>query len=253
MKETARFFRLLIAATLLPLFAALLALDAQGEEIKLDRKSSGVTKRVGYYVPLELKLSGTKPAVVKKALDGLEAPAYGEIKLAAGSPASFIVILDEPEGKPPRLFVNANGNGDFSDDPPVAWTGKEQRTENGFFTNYSGGADLLVSYGAETVPLHFELSRFDKRDPDRAAFKDSLFYYRDFGRAGDVSLGGKSYKAILSDDDGSGDFRGYQEHPTRLFMDINGDGKFQMNSESFVAGKPFTIDGVTYELSAISA
>ncbi len=258
MKKFSHSFGDLTAAT--PLVAAallVLTVGARSEEIKLSWRPRGITKQVGYYMPVRLKLSPDKPDGIKKAPAGLEAPLYGEIKLGpADSPASFFVIIDEPEGKTPQMFVDANGNGDFSDDPPTALKGHLYKTENDEYPTYEGGADLSVPYGSETLPLHLEMYRFDKHDPHRAGLKDSLFYYRDYGRAGEMSLGGKNYSAILLNDACTGDFRSGSANtgnPPRVFIDLNGDGKYKMNSESFTSAKPFNIGGVTYELTDISA
>jgi peroxiredoxin len=234
--------------------ALFLTVCARADEIKLPWKSSGITQQVGYYMPVRLILSADKPEAVKKAPDGLEAPLYGEIKLGpADSPSSFFVILDEPEGNTPRLFIDANRDGDFTDDPPTSLKGHPYKSANEEHTTYEGGADLSVPYGPEALALHLALYRFDKHDPQRLSFTNSLFYYRDYGRAGEITLGAKNYKAILVEDSSTGDFRASKPRPARLFIDINGDQKYKMNSESFSVGKPFNIGGVTYELTGLSA
>ena len=137
------------------------------------------------------------------------APLYGQLKLGpAEAPTTYFVIVDEPEGKPSRLFVDANGNGDLTDDPPTEWKGRPEKTGNGMeLTTTMGGANLQMTYGAEKVKLHLAMYRFDKHDARRAAYTNVLFYYRDYGRAGDVSLGGKTYHAMLVDESATGDYR----------------------------------------------
>ena len=98
--------------------------------------------------------------------------------------------------------------------------------------------------------------RFDKRDAHRAAFVHNLFYYRDYGRAGDVSLGGKTYHAMLIDDLATGDFRpakGATNSAVTLLLDLNNNGKFERNGESFDVAKPFNIGGTTYEVAGLTA
>ncbi len=97
--------------------------------------------------------------------------------------------------------------------------------------------------------------RFDKHDARRAAFASVLFYYRDYGRVGDVSLGGKTYHAVLLDDVATGDFRpgkGATDGGVSLLLDLNNNGKFE-RGESFDATKPFNIGGTTYEIAGLSA
>jgi thiol-disulfide isomerase/thioredoxin len=237
--------------------AALCAVSANSEEIKLPWKSSGVTRQVGYYMPRQLALSPQKPDGITKEPAGIEAPLYGQLHLGpAGSPASFFVILDEPEGKPSRLFVDSKGSGDFTGVEPSTWEPKKYDPEKNL-TQYTGNADISVPYGLENLQFHLFFYKFDKHDVQRASFANTLFYYRDFAREGPLSIGGKTYTAILLNDGCSGDFRGQPDEksapPPRLFIDVNGDGKFKMNSESFALGKPFNLGGTTYEFTNISA
>jgi thiol-disulfide isomerase/thioredoxin len=242
------------------LFAALLvgtAVAAGAEEVKLDWLPSGATAKAGYYRPEHLTLSSAKPDGLKAAPADLQDPLYGKLQLGpAESPATFFVVIDEPEGKPARLFVDANANGDLTDDPPVEWKGRAYKTKDGTdLTMYSGGADLPVAYGAEKLKLHVDLYRFDKHDTDRAALAGFLFYYRDFARAGDVSLGGKTYHALLLDELATGDFRPPKDDDKSsimLFLDLNNNGKFE-HGESFNVTKPFNIGGTNYEITGLAA
>ena len=106
------------------------------------------------------------------------------------------------------------------------------------------------------VDLGVALYRFDKNDPRRVAFKDSLLYEADYVRTGAVTLGGKTYAALLGDTMTTGDFRpaaGTNKPSTVLFLDVNSDGKFARRAEAFPAGSPFNIGGTTYELTNFSA
>jgi thiol-disulfide isomerase/thioredoxin len=212
---------------------------------------------MGYYRPVRLVLSADKPDGLKAVPPDLAAPLYGKLQLGpADAPTTFFVIVDEPEGKPSRLFVDANANGDLTDDPPTTWNGKPDKSGDGtVLTMYMGGADFQVPYGAEKLSLHLDMYRFDKHDARRAAFTNNLFYYRDYGRAGDVSLGGKTYHAMLVDDSATGDFRPGKDatnSATTLMLDLNNNGKFE-NGESFNVTEPFNIGGTTYEIAGLDA
>src|SRR5258707_5569174 len=92
------------------------ALAGAAQETRLKWQSSEMTKELGGYMPQRLKLSTNKPVSLKKSPEGVTAPLY--VELATGpkeSPAHCIVLVDEPEGKPSRVFVDANGNGDLTD------------------------------------------------------------------------------------------------------------------------------------------
>ena len=231
------------------------AFVANADDIKLEWQASGVMKKAGYYRPMRLILSPEKPDGIKTAPSDLAAPLYGKLQLGpADAPTTFFVILDEPEGKPSRLFVDANANGDLTDDPPTEWKPRTDKGANGMeLTMYLGGAELQLAYGAEKVKLHLGIYRFDKHDPNRASLTNSLFYYRDYGRAGDVSLGGKTCHALLLDESATGDFRPSSNSPVTLMLDLNNNGKFEGRGESFEADKPFNVGGITYEIAGLTA
>jgi thiol-disulfide isomerase/thioredoxin len=227
------------------------------DDVKLDWQASDISKSVGYYRPLRIELSSVKPDGVKTPPKNLSAPLYGKVQLGpAEGPTTFYLILDEPDGKPSRLFVDANADGEFADDPPAEWKPRTDKAPDGTqLTMYEGGADFEVPYGAEKLKAHLSMYRFDKHDLRRAAFTNNLFYYRDYGRKGDLSLGGQTYHALLLDDSASGDFRPVKDakSSTVLMLDLNNDGQFTMRGESFDVTKPFNIGGTTYEITNMSA
>jgi len=234
------------------------ALGAGAEDVKLEWQASGVYNKLNYYYPMRLTLSADKPEGIKAVPADLSVPLYGKLQIGlAEAPATYFVIVDEPEGKPSRLFVDANANGDLTDDPPATWKGRNGKATDGtILTNYSGGADLQLAYGSEKLTLHLCFYRFDVHDPSRANYVNNLFYYRDYGRVGEVSLAGKTYKAMLVDDSASGDFRpprSAAKSMVKLFLDLNGDGKFEMSGESFDASQPFKVGEAVYEVSGLDA
>jgi peroxiredoxin len=100
--------------------------------------------------------------------------------------------------------------------------------------------------------------RFDKTDPRRAALASTLLYYRDYAWEGQLKLGDKSFKVMLSDDMCRGDFRGVVSEESqggsgvRLLIDANSNGKFDSRGESFDVREPFNIGGTTWELTDIA-
>jgi peroxiredoxin len=234
------------------------SLAAVADDVKLDWQPSGAVQSAGYYRPLHLVLSPEKPGGIKAVPADLTAPLYGQLQLGpAEAPTTFFVILDEPEGKPSRLFVDANANGDLTDDPPTEWKARPSKGTAGTdYTMYIGGADLQLAYGAEKLKLHLGIYRFDKHDPKRAAMVNNLFYYRDYSRVGEASIGGKTYRAMLLDEAATGDFRpatGDTNSAITLLLDLNNNGKFEGRGESFDVAKPFNIGGTTYEVAGLSA
>jgi peroxiredoxin len=250
--------RHLPAAVLASLALLLAAARTEAAEARLELLSSGATAKQGGYVPHQIELSPAAPAGLTKTPADLAAPLYGQFKLGpAESPTTFFVVLDEPEGKPARLFVDASGAGSLGEASAIAWTARTNASASGpALVSYSGRVMVHPVYGAEQAPLQIQMYRFDKNDPRRPGMARKLFYYSDYARNGRVTLGGMSYAALLSDPAASGDFRGAggeKPSPPVLILDLNGDGKFDLRREGFPVNKPFNIGGVTYEISGMTA
>lgn len=238
------------------LAAPLLAFAAE-PDVKLNVLPAGGATKMGGYYPLRLALSEEKPAGLGKLPGDLAAPLFGTLKLGpADAPKSFAVVLDEPDGKPSRLFVDANGNGDLTDDAAPDWTSRPVKGSDGKdYATFSGATKVNLMLGSESHGLTVKLYRFDKRDPARAAMKNTLFHYPDYAREGDVKLGDKTFKALLADRRATGDFRGKDgpDSGVQLFLDVNGNGRFEAASEAFDVRKPFNIGGQTYEIAGLTA
>src|SRR5262249_51211419 len=117
-----------------------------GETVKLRPFASGATARVGSYMPQQLRLKADQPADITKAPE-LAAPLSGVIELGPReSPARVVVALDEPEGQPSRLHVDANANGDLTDDPPPVWTPSASKGRDGrMLTMFQGNASIMLA------------------------------------------------------------------------------------------------------------
>ncbi len=235
-----------------------MGVSASADTFTLKPVASGLLKKTEWKQFQSLKLSETPPDGLTKLPAHLAHPFYGVLTLGAREhPGSFIVIVDEPDGKPEKLFVDANGNGDLTDDPPTEWTTSPYRNPNGSdFTQFTGGAMFQVPYGASIRPLHLCFQRWDKEDPIHEFGRDLLMYYTDYGTEGRVTLGKRSYAVMLADTLASGDFRGAQgsgSSKVLLMIDVNGDGKFDTRGEIYDTRMPFTLQGVTYEVTQISA
>jgi thiol-disulfide isomerase/thioredoxin len=227
---------------------------------KLNLVPKGAMSKIGYYVPQRVTLSKTKPATLTKEPEGLSSPLYGTLPMAGTGKAVYHVIVDEPEGKSARLFVDANGNGDLTDDPGAEWAAKEAGKTDDDKPLFMCQGGAMVDLGAKgaAYEVHVAMYRFDKTDPKRAALKDVLLYYRDYATEGEATIGGKSYKVMLTDNLAAGDFRGAAldesagdkaDSGVKLLVDVNGNGKFDSKGESFDVRKPFNIGGTTYELA----
>lgn len=252
--KTLRMFRFSLAALLMVLVAL-----AHADTVKLKPLSSGaIARRGGRFPARRLTLSPAAPDNLKTPPAGLVAPMYGVLTLGPKeNPASFVVIVDDPGGKAPRLFVDANANGDMTDDPAPEWERQDVKGSNGEdLHNYVGGATLQVRYGNDTLPLHLSLQLPDSADPSRAANKDTLLCYTDYASTGDMTLGRRTYTVMLMDALVTGDYRGLGGGETSgvvLLIDVNGNGVFDSRGELYDIARPFNIKGTTYEITNMNA
>jgi peroxiredoxin len=227
-------------------------------EVNLKWQSADANKDLAGYMPQRLKLSSTKPESLKKSPEGVSTPLHGEIQIGPREkPGKVLVLLDEPEGKPSRLWVDANGNGDLTDDAAPTWADKKMPGRNGKENViHMGDATVRIPFVSGGVDAKLVIYRFDKSDETRAPLMDSLFYYRDYALKGDIKFADNPRTAMLVDELAAGDFRGKdgaQFSGVRLLVDSNADGKFDPRRESFDVKKPFNIGGTTWELADLSA
>lgn len=190
----------------------------------------GVTGRVGGYRPVRAEMD-KEASIVKTAPDNnLEAPKYGVLELGG---KTFGFVLDEPAEKPARLFVDSNGDGDFTNDPAAKWEIREQ----GEMKMYNGSFQVDLGNGQLGTVMAY---RFDPSDERRAQLKNTLLYYGDFGYEFSFELDGKPFSTFVS-----GNLEGQKALP----LDRDGNGRVSRNYEMAAIGEPFNFTGTTYVLS----
>ena len=207
------------------MFISLLALTAVADGITLKFIPEGAVQRAGGYSPMRSTLANDGSGA-KMPPGGLKAPRYGVFTFGEKSVG---YILDESETGT-KIYVDANNNGNYTDDPAVELTARKQ----GDYTMYAGGAKVDIGRG-EKVGINFY--RFDPKDPQRAALKDTVLYYGDFGYEATITVDGKEFKSF---------FQGEPGKNTSLWLDRNGDGERSFNYELVRVGKPFNYTGTTY-------
>lgn len=209
--------------------AAAVAVSAgvSAEEVTEKFLSEGVTARVGGYRP-QRAMMDQDAAIVTKAPDGLKAPKFGYITLGD---RKFAFIADEPEGEEGRLFIDANADGDLTNDPAVEWK-SEQRGE---LKQYSGrGKVQLTADRTGALGLY----RFDPKDPRRAQLATTLMFYTDFGSEYSFKLDDKPYSTFVS---------GALANGVRLPIDRDGNGRVSSRFETAQVGAAFNFTGTTYK------
>ena len=242
----------LSAAALLPALAV-----RADEPTKLKLVSTGAVEKIGGYRPQMLTLTAVKPLNVKKIPAGSKAALYGVLSLGdPAKPTKITVLLDE-SGPEPRLFVDSNGDGDLTNDLPATW---EPRPYDAEHKMRYGGATVQIKSPDGNVKVGLTMFRFDKNDtnPRYKAVRDKILYFGDYAYEGSVKLGDKTYHAMLVDTMTTGDFRGQKsasdkgDSGVQLYLDVNGNGKFDRTGERYDIRKPFNIAGTTYEIKNMS-
>jgi len=206
--------------------ATVVVCSTLASDVSMKFVPSGLTAKVGSYSPARAELNATADAV-KKAPEGLAAPKYGQLKFGE---KSWSVILDEPEGKPAQLFVDTNGDGDFTNDPKAAWNAQKQ----GELTMHSGSAQIDMGDGMQgTINMY----RFDPKDPNREMLKNTLLYYADFGYELSFELDGKPFSTFVA---------GKPQARSSFWIDRDSNGQRSYKLETAAVGKPFNFTGTTY-------
>lgn len=226
-------------------FAAIpaLGLGAQGR-VALDPVPKGAVSLIGYYAPQKLELSSAKPKSLKKA-PAMASALYGILPAANGKKA-FHVAIESRADSASVLYVDANGNGDLTDDPRPSW---QPRKDAEGYSTYSGFFSIELGSGADAMKASIGAYRFDPANPTYSAYKTALLYYCDYAYKGVIDLAGEKMLAALSNETVSGDFGSAGSY---LFLDRNGDGAFNSEWERFEVGKPFALKGSTWELRDIA-
>ncbi len=264
-----------------PVFAH--ALVADGDDAApaaLAYRESGAAKRMRGYMPQRLELVSERPESILRVPDDLAAPLFGTLEMPGVPGRRYAVIIDEPQGGAARLFVDANADGDLTNDPSAEWTAKRAPGADGReLTSYSGGFMLAMSLPEGAArQASIKAYRFDPSDPERQGARSTLFFYRDYAVMGTLAIGSKSYEVVLDDAMTTGDFSGATrragrgggaagpadapavgpaagEEPkaqVRLLIDVNGNGKFDSRGESFAVNEPFNIGGTTWRLVGLA-
>lgn len=240
------------------------ATQAQAQNVAVGNLEPAVSGGIHALTAQKLTLSSDKPAGLVKEPVYRHKPQYGTVILGNAKNNKITVVLDtDGQTTRPSLYVDANGNGDLTDDSPAALTVVKPMpitaTKTVGVTSTSGDA---VQGWTAIVPVvaHYDIPGRAGSVPSALAFTVSgmeVTYNREYARVGVLTIGNHSYRMALVDQSVNGKFNEFQHEegdPARvtLFIDRNGNGKFE-DKEAFDAGKPFRMAGATYEVASIDA
>ena len=140
-------------------------------------------------------------------------PLYGILQLGDADANRFLVAIDEPIDGQPKIYIDGKGDGDLMNSGPGNW----DRIGSGSY--FVGNVVIDVPYSTGKTPYKFCFYRQKNRRPD------SLFYYRNSGREGEVVLDDNRYKVLVLDDNSDGRFDDLQNGS--LIIDLNQDGDLE--------------------------
>ena len=237
--------------------AALLALSLPAQEVQNFKwMESGLTEKGLGYRPRVLALSAQAPAGIKKAPADLKSPEYGSFRLGpAAAPATVWVIVDRADGKPARLYVDANANGDLTDDPAGEWTANVYSRPDGTQeTNYSAEATVQIPFASGPKRAHIQFYTANRAPAAGPARASTIQYHCDYGMAAELKFGDKIIPVILQDSACAGDFslakEGVMSTPVLWLSDGSGP---RQRGQSLLATRPFQVDGKWWALTNLTA
>jgi len=207
---------------------------------------SGISEKTFGNRTHQLVLSDAAPAAVKRAPEGLRTPRYATLTLGPkAAPATISVILDEVNGKPDRIHVDANGNGDLTDDPALTFESAPTfDPESADATQYSSHAVVEIPFasGMRKGRIAFFQTRSDTKYD--ASFRKVLSYHADYGWFGEIEIDGKVIPAGLADGGGTGDFHsdGNIVNTPLLWLGIGSGPKAKFGT-TVCATHPFEVAG----------
>ena len=242
-----------------PKTAPPLKLVVKGEEVaraSLEMKPDVLTpemhrKSFLMSYPQPLKLSAEKPSRISKEPAYSAAPLYGELKAGDGPNPVFDVVFDESDAGE-KIYLDANQNGDLTDDPAVAWdTVKKQKVKDQEKTFLETLLKIPVAWSGAGGKGSTGLYGVSLR---KAKGADIGFLTRAGARVGTIKIGDKTYPIALADNTADGVYDNARAAKAKklavwLMVDINGDKDYHPTKdgrEVLETGKPFSIGDSWY-------
>ncbi len=229
---------------------------AQTMWVDLEPASSGGTHAMS---PVKLSLSSTRPPQVTKEPAYRYHPQYGTVHLGDAAENSITVVLDTDKNvQRPVLYVDANGNGDLTDESPLSLAPAIDVVANQF------GEKSVKTHEGELVGNAVVTARY--AIAGRGGMLDSTLQFsvwdgdvyvnRSYSRAGKLVIDGRTYRVALVDQRVDGKFSGFKHAASdpaavSLLIDKNGNGVFDLPQEAYDAGRPFILNNARYHVLSI--
>lgn len=213
----------------IPMRVELTALDFEG------------TRREGLmYSPSAITLSPNRPEGLRVEPRYQAEPLYGSLVLGNGPGAAMMVVLDPQPGSA-KLYIDANRNGNLTDDPPIGWQSTPPATA-GAAPQYSATVVLPAVYEADGKVWNGDYALNFYWGEGRSAIN----YYRATRLVGEIELDGRPVVLRLYEGANRGVFDGRYdrvaigETPPPVFLVIDEArkdprGTFEWNGANYLA------------------
>ena len=218
-----------LLATVIVLMFSVVLIASTGS---LEYVDSILDLTTGYY-PQAVQLSSD-------AISGLTEPTYSGTPMYASltlAGASYALVIDQ-DGSNGKLYADVDGSKKLV---PIDWIQQL----------YDGGNLASVSFQLPTDKGTRPYRLFLVWNPSTPTV---IVYFRDNYMAGQIELGGATYKMAIIDENSDGLFDDL--HHDQLLIDIDQDGKLlasQDSHERYWLDAPFNIHGTVYQATSVSA
>src|SRR5581483_9426049 len=186
-------------------------------------------------------------SLVKEPVYQSAQPEYGKVIVGnSASKKEIAVVIDEIDGKPARIYVDANNNRDLTDDGAAEWTPNESGV---LFKSITIDATITVDGKDQIVKLPYGFIRFT----DKVRKHAGVFYGCEYGRSGTVKVRDQQYKFVAMTASSQGLFSNPAD--IRFIIDEHQTGKLDTSKDSkqsYTPGQIFLLDGEAYKLSGAS-
>src|SRR5258708_5726636 len=112
-------------------------------------------------------------------------PKYQKLVIGNDDRKNIAVVIDEAEGKPPRFYVDANNNGDLTDDGDPGWTNE---SENALKKDIAIMATFISEGKTREVKLPYHFMRYKNERQQNLSGGGGVVYNPQYRRAGKLEI-----------------------------------------------------------------
>jgi peroxiredoxin len=201
-----------------------------------------------------LDLTPEKPAAVLKEPAYGVRPLYGSLRIGSAPQRPYLFAMEETDGEPPRLHLDANRNGDLTDDAAVPWENLGQmRIGEDLRSQFLAMVELEGAWGKDGALRHrcgLELTKIQGRD--------QLMVFNRAVWTGKIEVQGVERTVAVSEMvEDLGDGASPDNHAPLIMVDLDGDRAYKRPqaagdgaNEIWRLDEVIELDGRRYEARA---